>query len=124
MPYQIFFDESLQLCKVELKGSVDASEIVEAVRTFARDDRWQQGTNTLWDGTRISELIIDWDEAQEVVTVLKELQPRLGPGKAAIVTYREVDLSMAQYFRHYISTEQRELKSFQSMAKARAWLEE
>src|SRR5690606_35011820 len=77
--------EDSHLGLVHVSGAVDVEELLHIMQSLMEDPSWKPGFNVLWDGLRITELVVSDEEMRRVSELSRKRTARLGPGKTAFL---------------------------------------
>lgn len=124
MAYSCLIDKNRGRGVITLFQSVDDSDVIEAMKAVFESDEWSPELNSLWDCEGITELIIDREGLDRVVTFAAQLHDLIGPGKSAFVVRRQLDESMTKIILHMTKTNLRERRVFRNREEALQWLSE
>lgn len=127
MPFHYTIDAPACLAYLRMAGTVTGEEVNTAYRAYLEDERWRPTFNVLWDGVGVTTLLVEWSDMERFRTLAASLEHRVGPGRAAIVVTRHVDLTMAKNYQLFTAREERQAKGremsiFPSLDAAAEWL--
>lgn len=122
MAFSCTVDARERLGIVRLSGAVDGFQLVETVLALLEDPDWEPGIDVLWDGTRITQLIVSPDELDASARLSKSRIHQLGVGKTAIVIPPHLDDDMAYLFTALAHDPIRDRRVYSSTEQALDWL--
>jgi hypothetical protein len=124
MPFDCRIEPGQRRGILTLHGRVDAAEFVVAMRTFYGHPEWQPDFDALWDGGGITQLLIEPTDLEPISKGYRNVEDRLGSGRAAFVASRDVVHVITQLLLHRFRNPNRERRTFVHLDDAVAWLEE
>lgn len=119
---QVHFLTGKGVAFIRLYGRVDGSDLIASIRSVLTSDDWSRGNSTLWDGRAITELVVSPEDVADIALLAEELSHRRGTGKTAVVTYRDIDLMMAELLQHTLPFFG-PFRTFYRLADAASWLD-
>lgn len=122
MAYSCTIDYERRVGVVTLSGSVSDREIVHIIADLYGNPAWEPGFNTLWDCSKISELIIEQSGLSRIVGEMNQYLDKAGSGRSALVVKRQLDESMAKLLVYMARTASRDRRVFKSREEADQWL--
>jgi hypothetical protein len=120
-PYQI--DAVRGVATITTLPTVHAADLADTLNTLYLDQHWQAGFNTIWDGTRIREVHVEWSDLQGLFRIQQDHEHLSGPGVDVIVVIRAVDRNLARAYAIIAKTGARRIHIVDSMAEALVVLE-
>jgi hypothetical protein len=122
MAFSCTVDRGRRLGIARVSGGVDTEELLQIIRALLEDPDWEPGFNILWDGCRITDLVVDEREMQTVASDALSRSDRLGEGKTAIVVTRDRSRELAHMFTALARHPGRDRRVFTSAREALEWL--
>lgn len=123
MPFTHLIDAEHRLAAIRFAGTVTGAEIVEGIAALFDSPEWESGFQVIWDGRAIATLILDPDDAEQVVAASVGRRSQTGEARTAVLS-----LGFTVYTSALVLTlkanrnTNREIKIFESMDEALAWL--
>ncbi len=77
---------------IEVGGEVRGQDIVQAAHTLRKDPRWRQHFNVIWDGRKVTSLLLEPNDLTEMV----EAKAETTVGKEVTIAVRSLDVEMAK----------------------------
>ena len=111
-------DPDLSLAVVTVPAVVEARDVAETISAIYLDPLWRAGFATIWDGSGITELHIDWVDLNSLVHVQRDHAHLAGSGVEAIVVTRAIDRSLALTYALLARLGPRRTRVVDSMAEA------
>ncbi len=124
MAFACDIDPDRNLGTVTLRDTVGAREFMDAMRALYDHPEWQPGFSALWDGSDIARLIIEPDDLAPISETYRQVEAKMGRGRAAFVVPRDVVHVIAQLLIHRLHYPDRERRAFVRLGDAVAWLNE
>ena len=123
MGYTVRIDPERRRGYVEIEGDVTKATVIDVARALFQHEGWVPGFDAVWDGRKITQLLLDEDDVAEIVAQSQALSERMGGGRAAVVVPREVDWIMARLFLLRAHHPDRQRRTFHTLEEAMAWLD-
>jgi hypothetical protein len=122
MPFDVMQCAETDIVTVRLEGGVDGEEVLGALD--ALDALVESGARVpaFWDGRGITMLAISPTQMARLVGRMLEVGRRIGPGRTAIMTRRNLDGLMARVLELHLGRSPRVWKMFNREDAAMAWL--
>jgi hypothetical protein len=120
MPVTSSFDPEKKIATLSVSGTIVLSEAIEVTEGLYRDPSFQEPTRVLWD---LREGRFKWT-TDEIKTFADFVQRGRGPGRgrAAILTYTDLEFGQGQMLRVYTEDTSVEVKVWRDYTEARNWL--
>ena len=95
-PYTI--DSARNVAIVRVSGTVRGSDITETFERLYNDALWKYGLDMLWDGTKITELLLEKEDMPGFLALHQRYAAVVGPGRTVVIVARPVDHMMAKIY--------------------------
>lgn len=122
MAFTCTVDEKSHLGVAHVSGAVDIDQLLQIMQTLIEDPAWKPGFDVLWDGLRITELVVSKAELEQVAELSRKLTSRLGPGKTAFLVSEDKEQGITRMMNELAQIEGRERRVFATLAAAKVWL--
>src|SRR5688500_4816034 len=96
LPYVI--DATQRVAFVTMSGRITGAAIGHTVSAIYRDPDWHCGFDVVWDGSLISELLLESDDFRRGVALQRSFGELAGGGHDIIITTRAIDEAAAQMY--------------------------
>jgi hypothetical protein len=116
------FDPDRSAVLLTFTGSVSGDELARATRAIYADDGWRFGLDAIWDFTRITELVLEWEDLQRLVDLDREHADVAGPGHDVLVVARSLDEVIGEAYTYLSRSGPRQSSLCHSIAEAWAVL--
>ncbi|HYE57181.1 MAG TPA: hypothetical protein VD948_01700 [Rhodothermales bacterium] len=97
--------------------------VIDVAHALFQHEGWEPGFDAVWDGRKITQLLLDENDVDEIVAQSQALSGVMRGGRAAVVVPREVDWIMARLFLLRARHPDRERLTFHTLEEAMAWLD-
>lgn len=124
MPFDCRMEPGQRRGILTLRGRVDAAEFIEAMRALYGHPGWQPDFDALWDAGDITQLVIEPADLESISEGYRNVETRMGLGRAAFVASRDVVHVITQLLLHRFRNPNRERRAFVHRDDAVAWLNE
>jgi hypothetical protein len=94
----VAFDAARRVVIVTALGRVTGHQIADTLQAVYNDPNWQSGYDVIWDGSGITELVMEPPDIPALVALQRDLAPRAGQGRDVIIAHRAIDDMMAQIY--------------------------
>jgi hypothetical protein len=94
-PHQI--DRSRRLAIARVAGTVHGHEIAGMIEGLFKDPAWEPGFDVVWDGTAVTELLLEPDDIAKLVRLHSEYAA-VSPRREIVFVTRGLDRAMAQMY--------------------------
>lgn len=123
MPYNYRFCHDDACGYVEMYGEITGRDLSGALKSVYENPRWRPSLPVLWDGRRISSLVLTPEDIKAVSELTGTLKDKMGEGQVAIVVTRQIDYHSAILLALRSQRRpDREVRIFHSLAEAAEWL--
>lgn len=122
MDLDLEFDSDCHVARICIRGRVCGNDLKRAIISLYENQYWQPGYNAFWDWRGVQELDFSPLDLQEVRKVQEALAPRMGHGRGAIVTRRDMDTEIASLLALHMRRIGRERRVFLKLDEAAEWL--
>jgi hypothetical protein len=105
--FRVAVDPSRRLATVTFTGTLTGNEIARAIESVYQDPAWQRGFDVLYDGTAVTELLLERTDQKWFVALQREYASVAGSGVDVILVSRELDRVMAEIYATMMKGEAR-----------------
>ena len=102
MAVSYLIDTMQRLAFATLNDRVTGAEIGQTIAAIYTDADWQPGFNIVWDGSLISELMMEREDLPNLSEVQRSFGGRAGDGRDVIITNRLIDEMMANMYVAFV----------------------
>ncbi|MEP0547407.1 MAG: hypothetical protein ABJF88_10785 [Rhodothermales bacterium] len=124
MPFDCRMEPDRRRGILTLRGRVDAVDFIAAMRALYGHPEWQPDFDALWDAGGITQLVIEPADLGPISEGYRNVETRMGSGRAAFVASRDVVHVITQLLLHRLRNPNRERRTFVRLDDAVAWLNE
>jgi hypothetical protein len=123
MRYEFFFQEDHSIVEIRAFGQATAAGFAEMNIELVEHRGWTPGMNVLCDFRELDLSGLSVNNTHESSYFVRSLSERLGSGKIACITKKDVDYGIARMWemltQNGVSVE---IRVFRSISEARTWL--
>lgn len=118
-------DPAGNLVSMTCTGAITMTDIRDAFLEMLDDPAFRPGANMLWDFRTIEKGAATEEEIVDLVSMVKENQPRRGSGyKVALLADKDLFYGLTRMYQAYSGSLPFEVMAFRSMDEASQWLAE
>lgn len=122
MPIDVTQCDETGLVTVCLRGEIDTPIVIEALDEMEALLETDTRVPAFWDAREITMLAVAPSEMETLVYRMRKLGQRVGPGRTAIVTRRQIDGLMARILQLQLPGSPRVWKRFSRKDEAMTWV--
>ncbi len=123
MEHTITFDSNNRQFNIETKGDGDVSGIIAYLRDIIAHPQWEPGLKILSDHRKLKIDTLKMDGIHSISRYFKEIGPKFGDGKLALVMQRDIDFGLARTWEILTADDvDIAIEVFRSMDEASKWL--
>ncbi len=124
MEHTITFDLDKCLVNIQTKGDGDARGIITFFKDIVAHPQWKPGLKILLDHRKLKIDTLKMDGIQSISTFFKQIGPKFGDGKLALVMQRDIDFGLARTWEILTADDvDIAIAVFRSIDEASRWLE-
>lgn len=98
MVFPFAIDVEKRVAVVTLSGSVTGADLANTLLAVYDHADWQPHFDTFWDGSAVTETVLDRDEMATLLRLQREQSSRAGMGVDVIVASRLLDYAAARWY--------------------------
>lgn len=124
MPYAVKISAEHRLGIVRLAGLVDGETILRGMDELYHGETWVPTFNMIWDCRPIARIAVGPREAQRILERLNGLTPRMGQGRTAVVSPKQIVAAFVYMLFVRDDCAFRERRVFRELDAALKWVSE
>jgi len=97
MAWSYLIDRAARRAVATVTATVHGHELAAMMESVFRDPDWQAGFDVVWDGSGVTELLLEPDDIPKLVRVQAHYAA-VRPGREIVFVTRSLDRAMAQIY--------------------------
>ena len=119
---EIVFDESKGYRRIRFFGSITIETVLDAIEQVINSSEYKPNTPGIYDITKADISVIDVELTKELANRIAKLtKGKIGRPKIALLSEKDLNISMIQLLKEFYDDGVTNLKTFDSLTDAENW---